>query len=526
MAQSLKSLAPSPREAPPSPRSAAAAESRLWLAVRLPGLALESVSERPGRGGAARAARAEQAARRPVVVVEPRRGRLFVAAVDAAASALGISPGLGLGAAYGFCGSLEVIERSLEAERSKLEALAAWCERLSPVVCIEPPDGLLLEVQGSLRLFGGLESIKAMIGREARERGFATELAAGPTPLGALWLVRGGRRDAFSPRKLQSLSNSLPLAVTQWPDAVQILLADMGVGTIGGCLRLPRDGFARRVGPRYLQDLDKALGRLPDPRGRFAAPQSLSFRIELSDQTTSLAVLDAVTERLSAMLSAELRARQAEVRNLRLVFDHHHRQPTIVPSELVGPSHDERRFADLLHDKLERMTLPVPTTAIALEAGPLQPIQAEKADLFEARRGRKRDGESPLRLVERLRGRLGPQAVYGLASPADHRPERAWTKVHEPSPKPQPPVTSSSHRADRRPLWLLPAPKKLGPARAAPRFNGPLRLVAGPERIESGWWDEQDVGKDYFTARNESGQRLWIYFDRRRGDWYLHGVFG
>lgn len=521
MAQSLKSLAPSPREVPLSPRSAAV-KARLWLAVRLPALVLESVSDRAAR---ASPACAEQAARRPVVVVEPRRGRLFVAAVDAAASALGISPGLGLGAAFGFFGSLQVIERSLEAERSKLETLAAWCERLSPVVCIEPPDGLLLEVQGSLRLFDGLESIKAMIGREARERGFTMELAAGPTPLGALWLVRGRRGDAFSLRKLQSLSNPLPLAVTRWPDPVQVLLADMGVGTIGDCLRLPRDGFARRVGPRYLQDLDKALGRLPDPRGSFAAPESLSFRIELSDQTTNLAVLDAVTERLGAMLSAELRARQAEVRNLRLVFDHHHRQPTVVPSELVGPSHDERRFADLLHDKLERMTLPVPTTAIALEAGPLQPIQAEKTDLFEARRGRKHDGESPLRLVERLRGRLGPKAVYGLASPADHRPERAWTKVYEPSPQPQPPATSS-HRAARRPLWLLPAPKKLGPARAALRFNGPLRLVAGPERIESGWWDGQDVGKDYFTARNESGQRLWIYFDRRRGDWYLHGIFG
>ena len=52
-----------------------------------------------------------------------------------------------------------------------------------------------------------------------------------------------------------------------------------------------------------------------------------------------------------------------------------------------------------------------------------------------------------------------------------------------------------------RPFWLLPAPEPLAEIGAAPHRGGPLKLLAGPERIESGWWDGSDVARDYFVAR-------------------------
>ncbi|HEX5419466.1 MAG TPA: DNA polymerase Y family protein, partial [Gammaproteobacteria bacterium] len=410
MARALKPLALLLGEVSSSPqRGAPLAESskpQLWLAVRLPELVLEAVSGTarrsaeevgsyetcalktgapkaagtPHKAGALQKAGARKAQEnalqesinkaartgqlaigRPIAVVEPRRGRLFVAAVNPAARSLGIKPGLGLSAAFGFSGSLQVLERSLQAESAQLEALAACCGRFTPLVSVAPPDSLLLEVQASLRLFGGLEAIKTALGSEIRRRGFTARLTAAPTPLGALWLVRGRAEDALSLGRLQSLANPLPLAVTHWPAPIQNLLADMGARTLGDCLRLPRAGFARRAGPDYLHQLDKALGKLPDPRAAFAAPELLNFKVELFEQTTDLATLAAAVERMSEALAAELRGRQAEVLCLELVLEHVRRPSTVLSCELVESAHDARRFAELLCDKLERARLPVPT---------------------------------------------------------------------------------------------------------------------------------------------------------------------
>ena len=77
-----------------------------------------------------------------------------------------------------------------------------------------------------------------------------------------------------------------------------------------------------------------------------------------------------------------------------------------------------------------------------------------------------------------------------------------------------------------RPLWLLAHPRPLEEIAGAPCYDGRLSLLAGPERIESGWWDGNDVARDYFVASNPAEALLWIYRERGpRGRWYLHGFF-
>jgi protein ImuB len=133
-------------------------------------------------------------------------------------------------------------------------------------------------------------------------------------------------------------------------------------------------------------------------------------------------------------------------------------------------------------------------------------------------------------LIEHLRARLGVDAVYGVVSVPEHRPENAW-RVAEPALAP---VVSKVAAGDssvsapfRRPLWLLPAPRELDSQRGRPRRGGALELLAGPERIESGWWDGADVRRDYYVARDTHGARLWIYREcAGTQKWFLHGIFG
>jgi protein ImuB len=132
-------------------------------------------------------------------------------------------------------------------------------------------------------------------------------------------------------------------------------------------------------------------------------------------------------------------------------------------------------------------------------------------------------------LIEHLRARLGAQAVYGIGCVSEHRPENAW-RVTEPALAS---VVSSMDAGEpanlpfRRPLWLLQAPRELDSQRGRPRHGGALELLAGPERIESGWWDGADARRDYYVAQDARGARFWIYREcvgARK--WFLHGLFG
>jgi protein ImuB len=280
---------------------------------------------------------------------------------------------------------------------------------------------------------------------------------------------------------------------------------------------LPRDGFARRVGRSYLHELDRAFGRSVDLRAEFKAPQVWSSIAELGQESVDSAILIEAVEQLLHELCAELNRRQAVVAELELEFLHLHRPPTVERFDLREPTLDRDRLLQLIEDRLERSVLPVPAVALRMKSGVFRPLERNNADLFET----KPLAERAHALLERLQGRFGGEAVYGLRAVAEHRPEKAWAKLRDCDGRPARSDSRAFGIADEaRPLWLLQKPVAIEPREDS------LELISGPERIESGWWDEQDVARDYYTAKNGRGQRLWVFRDHRTRSWFLHGLFG
>lgn len=411
-----------------------------------------------------------------------------------------------------------------------LERLAVCAQRFTPRVSLVPPDGLVLEVKGSLHLFNGVEGLSRALASESASLGLKSMVALAPTPLAALVAARVGK--PFVVTELTRLVGQLmpmPLVALRWPEETLERLARMGVRTIGQVLRLPRAGFARRFGTDLLATLDRLTGRSPDLRQRFHARERFRRRRELSYELENHAAILVALAPLFDELGKFLEARQCGVMKLECLLRHRHAEPTSCVLRLASPVADARRLTELLGERLNALTLPEPVRSCELRSNSLVLRVLSSNSVWQPGEYGGGAGAEATELIERLRARLGPEAVYGLQVLPGHRPENSWG-VREPvSPRSASASAPKSPPwpAFRRPLWLLPMPRLLSERDGLPRRRGPLRLLGEAERIETGWWDGGDVARDYFTAVDLHGVRLWVF--RERGAphrWFLHGVFG
>lgn len=541
---------------PAAPLVPARAARELWLGLALPRLPLVALRQsEPGR---------VPGAQDLACVIEGSGSAQVVVVGSAQATKLGVVPGLGLNAALALVPGLELLERRPLAERALLERLARWGLQFTPLVSLEPPDGLLAEVRGSLGLFGGVEALRRRALDELRGLGIEAVAAVAPTPRAATWFARATAGLCIdTPDRLPALAGRLPLGCLRWPDKVIEGLVALGVHSVADLVRLPRDGFARRFGTALLDELDEAFGRRPAPRRRVVVPERFDERLELPVESESTRLIELALERLLAPLEAFLRARSAGVRGVMVELSHRGRPATRFRLGLARPGGDARHLLSLLGERLARLPLPAPATAVRLRSGVAVPLDLRDGALLE-RAGRDTDPEAAARLLERLRARFGSEAVFSVCLVPEHRPEAAW-RVAEPAlraagPSPACPVgaagvpvaseflpsersgtrsrTTRTRRGPRspvdaeapiapRPLWMLAEPERLDERDGVPRHDGPLELLSGPERIETGWWDGRDARRDYFVAGTRAGVRLWVYRERGPdGGWWLHGVFG
>lgn len=469
--------------------------------------------------------RAPPAARSATIVVDREESGRVVRDCDAAARTAGVRPGMALNSALALRPDLEVRAREPAAERALLEAVAACGGDFTPRAVLEPPDAVLLEVRGSLRLFGGVRALVEQLRTRLHAAALSPQLALAPTPLAALWFARAGEQVALRRRDaLPGRLGALPLGCTRWDARHLEALATMGVRTVGECLRLPRDGFARRFGAAALRDLERATGRAPDPRASCARRERYATRRDLEPEVERLDLLGRVVAPMLEGLARFLRRRVRAVEAIELGLVHRDAPETRLVLRFASPVAAASRMDALLGQRLAATSLPSPVRAVRLRSGPLVAVRDVSQDLFERHRG---DGGGVPELVERLRARLGDGAVHGLRAVAEHRPEAACATAEIRAGRvmdAEPAVAAAL--PPTRPLWLLAEPLPLA-GEARPHHEGPLELESGPERIESGWWDGRDVRRDYYVARTRAGARLWVYRERGAGrGWFLHGVFG
>ncbi len=502
----------------------------LWFALHLPQLSLEAFS-----------AALTPAQRAGPLALE---GEHRIAAVNAAAAARGIRTGLKRATALALAGDLLLGQADAARDAVALQTVAFTALAFTPMVVADAGHSVLLEVQGSLRYFGGPLRLRQCLRAALAPLGHRVQIASAPTALGAALLARWGAQD-HGDLEWGPHSTALP-ALHRLIDAAPVwllgpgrehweALQGMGLHHLADLRALPRAGLARRFGASLLDDLDRARGDRPDPRVPLVPPPVFDSRLELFARADSTAQVLHGAGVLLARLVAWAQAQQARVAGFTLRMVHErsvHADTTAAPHtelqiELAEPSADPAHLQLLLRERLAHCELLAPTLDLQLHCQHLVRRAAPNGELFPSRQGER---EGLTRLLERLRARLGDGQVSCLQAHADHRPEQAHrqtaaTRLPSPSPAPTAPMVLPLHR----PVWLLPAVQALVERGAWPLLDGrPLQILAGPERIESGWWDGALAARDYFIARGEDGALVWIYRTRlaRDAGWYLQGRFG
>lgn len=485
----------------------------LWLALDLPRLPLEAHTGLPGPEAGTDSALPGGEGGRAVAAAAR------IVACDDAALAAGVAPGMGVAVARAVAPQLAVLPRNTAREAAALETLACWAGGFTPRVSLAPPRALLLEIGGCLRYFGGAERLVAAVAAGAAGQGFGARTAIAPTPRGALWLARAeAAAICLDLPMLAAALDGVPPAVVDLPAGVPERLAGFGAATLGAARRLPRAGLAQRIGAAGIALLAQAYGELPDPRPDFVFPERFAQSLELPTPVENAAALLFAARRLTAALAGWLSARQAGIAECVLHLDHRGRAPTAVVLRFAAATRDAERLERVLRERLERLALAAPAESLRLAADGVLDLPGRSGVLFGS--GERGDGMAAL--VERLRARLGDACVHGIAAAPDHRPEGATRILAEGD-------AGTAVAAGARPFWLLAMPESLHERDGRPWRKGPLRLLAGPERIESGWWGGAKLGnarRDYFVALTADARWAWIFRELRPpGGWFLHGWF-
>ncbi len=435
-----------------------------------------------------------------------------------------------------------------ESHTDLLQALSWWALQFSPRVCVLE-GAVLLEVQDSVRLFGGEAALRSRLQTCVQAWEQDVHMATAPTALAALAFLR-----AYP-------SGACPVDDDAWQEAldncpVDTLLAarshgstlqPLGCRTLGQLRRLPRGGISRRFGAALLDALDRAYGLKPEAYTWVTVPERFCQRLAFSGRIDVAQGLMFGVRRLLLQLHAWLGARQCGVTGVTLHWAHDLQRRSEAPAGshtvfTAQATRDVQHLSRLLAEHVARLRLVAPVVAITLEAVGVEPLSLASESLFAEDQHL---GESSHQFIERVSARLGAERVRVAQPVADHRPHRMqqWqvATVAMAQPSARSPQTAYAPQASHPP-WLLHEPLALAVHRdGRPMYQGPLTLLAGPERIESGWWEHAQAEaegvapadltvRDYFVAQSEHAGCLWIFRVRAAAQvkpcWFLHGIYG
>ena len=491
----------------------------------------------------------------PSVVVAKEHNALLLYAIDETAARAGLSIGLPLANARAICPELTVYDADEAADRKTLEDIADWCDRFTPLVALDPPHGLFLDITGCAHLFGGEAALLRTLTSALERQGFDVSAAIAATSICARTLTRcvpgkivadGEEADAVGP---------LPVAALGADEAITKGLRRAGLKTIGDVAARGRHEISARFGARFTTLLAHALGEGDAPISPRKLPPDYIVEKRFAEPIATASTVAITLSRLAAMLVSAMDKQGKGARRLEAAFFRTDGAVRVIAIDTGRPVTRTEAVDRLFRERLDALSDPLDPgfgfDLIRLSAGRTEIVVQEQRDLDAT----VHDNDELSALIDRIAARIGGKRVVVhlpqdthipecavLAAPAQHHlaasAQAAW------------PVRAAGE-PPLRPLRLFEKPEPIKvPFATVPdgpphhftwrRVTHAVVRVEGPERIAMEWWKQEGhaLTRDYFRVEDEEGRRFWIFrdglYERELAgedgkpvpaNWYLHGLF-
>src|SRR6266481_9871024 len=367
----------------------------------------------------------------PFATVADAVGRRLLAAVNQAATAAGLAPGMPLADALSFFPGLATAAAEPAEDAAALRRLAEWCGRYSPWTAPDGTDGVRVEITGSAHLWGGERALAADFMARLDRRHVSGRVAIADT-LDAAWATArfaemGKGPVILPPGDCRAALVPLPVEALRLDPVTAQGLRRVGLKRIGDLYAMPRDALAHRFGETVARRLDQALDNLPEPLSPLGEAPTRRVRLSFAEPIAEPADLVLGAERLTADLIPRLAREGMGARRLDLAF---HRVDGRVERIRLGtarPSRDPRHLAALFKERLDTVDPGLGVEDMILAAFAVEPLPAEQIGLLGHPAGSEASGIAPL--LDRLGNKLGLDALSRLEPRESHIPERASVRV-------------------------------------------------------------------------------------------------
>ncbi|MGI9949956.1 Y-family DNA polymerase [Vibrio hyugaensis] len=442
----------------------------------------------------------------PVVIVESQRCRIIQ--YNEIAEQQGIKPNMGLGSAASLCRDLQVHPYHPQTELSKLQEIAQWLYLITSDVVLMPSQGVLLRATPMLNLYEGLKNYWQKVTTHLATLKLSFQFGCGFSPFSAKLMALSGSNclsedKAFMLQALQPL----PLTLTDLSTSTVDKLQRVGVTTLEGLLELPLQDIARRFDIDLVNYVGRLTGQFKHPVDFYHPTESFQVYLELLFEIENVQWVERPLAKLLQQLETFLKLRDKVAFELCLTLHQRDKQEQHLQLTSAQGDYLCQRWQQLASLNLESLTLNGPVMGLTLKiVRQGEPLSATR-DLFAGQKGQM----NALELLSLLQAKLGKSAVLKPNIACDPRPEKA----SQYRPADEPDVSINAIPALLRPAMQLPEPIAL---------QEQVSLIHGPERIVSGWWDGDEIMRDYYVAHTKQGRWLWVFRDQHK-HWFLHGYF-
>jgi protein ImuB len=469
------------------------------------------------------------------VTVHTVGSRRVVRAACAAAQELGLHTGMTLAQAQALVPNLHVVEATPDEDEASLRDLARWAIGYSPVVAIDPPDGLWIDIAGVAHLFGSEEELLADLAGRLTRQGIGAKAAVADVP-GAAWAVAHYGPGGVVPtgRSVDAVA-TLPIRALRIAADKLTALHRLGIERVGQLAAMPRAPLVRRFGRDVALRLDQALGHAFEPITPLIPKEAPTASRAIAEPIGRLEDLKIVVLRLAKDLCRHLERRGEGVRRLDLLVQRVDQKSACLRVGTAKANRDAAHLAKLFDERLQTIDPGFGIEEIVLIASKVEALMETQVQARGL--GEEDAGEADIgRLVDRLGARIGMRRVYRLAPVPSLVPERMARRI----PALAPPTGSVWPENLPRPTRLLDPPEPVVATALLPdhppaffvwrKVRHRVAKADGPERITPEWWsgDKSSFARDYYRVETEQGGRFWIFRDApaaEGGRWWMHGFF-